>query len=570
MAFSSLPQEVLQQIISSQSPTFANLRNYSLVCRNFSNVAREALYKHVDLTFDERGDEDTDEKTERRQLQLLTSIASHAHIGSNVRTFKNFHPWRVSYMQDVTLGTEEGRPETIFQAARNMKFLTKASIVESPVAIEVINNLQSYSRLTDLTITGFKPEEYIWAPFPTALKSLHWTSPMRYGDQRSPPHTAGFLIKVVQSTCPALESLDISLRGRSGMVLEHLERTATSTPQYEHVKISEAPTLTKLRHFGLKYEKAYAAEQVELDVLILTFVTQHRHTLKSVSIPVKYGTITRETTNFVLKVCATLPCLTELSLVETTGTRGGEQGITGIEFLTELTSALASPAREIERLSITNIKDSFSPDVGKLFASWRSLKFLRLGDIEAEFGPYVIDGRLDFSSYAPEILGFIIALPQSLQELYLEINGSDFFVEHDSDFDFICTFAFRIFNSLANLHTCDIHAWISDFDGGLGFIPEKAVFYRRLPVSKSRAGLHTKELWTSRMDCVDQESYQKVTKRREVVEGYFEGEDAEDVWLGGYTNDGELQDSYVDHSWPGWVNKLDNYPMFRRSTLSIG
>jgi hypothetical protein len=75
MAFNTLPREIFQHIISCQAPGLENLRNYSLVCRYFGEVARAALWKDIDLTFDERGDEDANEKTERRQAQLLTSIA---------------------------------------------------------------------------------------------------------------------------------------------------------------------------------------------------------------------------------------------------------------------------------------------------------------------------------------------------------------------------------------------------------------------------------------------------------------------------------------------------------------
>jgi hypothetical protein len=111
--------------------------------------------------------------------------------------------------------------------------------------------------------------------------------------------------------------------------------------------------------------------------------------------------MTRETATFVLEVCAALPYLTELSLVETNCTCEGEQGITGLEFLMELTSPLASPTREIERLSITNIKEHYSPDIGRLFASWKSLNFLRLGDADMSTSPYANHGKLDFTSYQP-------------------------------------------------------------------------------------------------------------------------------------------------------------------------
>jgi hypothetical protein len=67
------------------------------------------------------------------------------------------------------------------------------------------------------------------------------------------------------------------------------------------------------------------------------------------------------------------------------------------------------------------------------------------------------------------------------------------------------------------------------------------------------------------MNCGYQGSDPRVTKWSEIVESDFEGEDAEEVWLGGYTNEGGWQDVDVDYSWPGWFNKLDNYPMFRRN-----
>lgn len=161
-----------------------------------------------------------------------------------------------------------------------------------------------------------------------------------------------------------------------------------------------------------------------------------------------------------------------------------------------------------------------------------------------------------------------MALPQSLQELYLEINGFNFFLEDTPDFDVICTFANNIFNRPAKLHTCDIQAWLPDDGNYMGdrYIPHKAVFYRRLSCLNYRADPRTKAFWTSRMDCGSEGGEPKVSKWSEVVEGIFEGEDAEEVWLDGYTSAGGWPEQHVDHSWPGWVNKVDNYPMFRKNT----
>jgi F-box-like len=79
MSFDSLPREILYQIISSQFPTFTDLWNYSLVCRRIGYIARAVMYRSIDLTVDDRGDEDADERTKRKQLQLLRAIASYVY-----------------------------------------------------------------------------------------------------------------------------------------------------------------------------------------------------------------------------------------------------------------------------------------------------------------------------------------------------------------------------------------------------------------------------------------------------------------------------------------------------------
>jgi len=157
---------------------------------------------------------------------------------------------------------------------------------------------------------------------------------------------------------------------------------------------------------------------------------------------------------------------------------------------------------------------------------------------------------------------FISELPESLQELYLEVNADDVCCDEDEDFDPFCCLGPRIFSCLPRLHTCDIHAWISNIDGGLGQLPEKSVHYRRLP-HKNGAELETrdtrtKDIWTSRMDSVYQGDYVKVSKDCEVAEDEdFCGEDAEEVWLDGFTSSGPSDDS--------WPNKdlVQAYPMYR-------
>jgi hypothetical protein len=71
----ALPAEVLHDIISHLSPNFVDLLTCSLVCRALWNVATATLYGHIDLDIDARYDEEAKEKTKRRQLRLLRSLA---------------------------------------------------------------------------------------------------------------------------------------------------------------------------------------------------------------------------------------------------------------------------------------------------------------------------------------------------------------------------------------------------------------------------------------------------------------------------------------------------------------
>jgi hypothetical protein len=84
MGLSTLPRETLHDIVSHLSLDFVDLRNCSLVCRALWEVSTAALYRNVDLSIDERGDEDSDDTSKRRQLRLLRSISEfvQSSIGS--------------------------------------------------------------------------------------------------------------------------------------------------------------------------------------------------------------------------------------------------------------------------------------------------------------------------------------------------------------------------------------------------------------------------------------------------------------------------------------------------------
>jgi hypothetical protein len=116
-------------------------------------------------------------------------------------------------------------------------------------------------------------------------------------------------------------------------------------------------------------------------------------------------------------------------------------------------------------------------------------------------------------------------------------------LDENEDFDGFCNFGNIIFKTLRRLHSCDIHAWISNIDGGLSDLCEKAVFYRRLHLEPNNK---IRDIWTSRMDSIYQDTGILVTKKRSILEleadeGEFEGKDADEVWLGGLISDAKGQ-----------------------------
>lgn len=101
-------------------------------------------------------------------------------------------------------------------------------------------------------------------------------------------------------------------------------------------------------------------------------------------------------------------------------------------------------------------------------------------------------------------------------------------------------------------------------------MPEKAVFYRRLPHEGHPPNPRIRTIWTSRMDSIYQHHDPAVTKSCVELTGDFDGEDSSEVWCDGLTakrpgpTGRGLRPDRPDYSWPAWVNKVNSYPMFRK------
>jgi len=158
----------------------------------------------------------------------------------------------------------------------------------------------------------------------------------------------------------------------------------------------------RLRHFGFDSPDTFRSGQDDrVDAAYLDFIAKHTETLTSLSVPIGYGLLTRQKLDFILKAATASPRLKSLKIVQR-GPGRAQGNVSEIQqLLVEPISTLASPKYELERFEMGDIGVPFSPEIGKMFASWKSLKFLKMGDAWNRNGPYGNGGRLDFRAYGP-------------------------------------------------------------------------------------------------------------------------------------------------------------------------
>lgn len=171
-----------------------------------------------------------------------------------------------------------------------------------------------------------------------------------------------------------------------------------------------------------------------------------------------------------------------------------------------------------------------------------------------------------------------------MEELYLEINGQNISCDHDDDhFNAMATLSKPVFTLLPLLHTFDIHAWVANEDGGQDSIPEKCMFYRRLPAA-SEDQTKVKEIFVSRVDCIYRKQDFYVELKKELVTAQetkpFSGRDAGGIWGNGFefkeksrprSSNGrrgrvkktETKKNDVDYTWPSYRDEVGWYEGYR-------
>jgi hypothetical protein len=295
-------------------------------------------------------------------------------------------------------------------AAQNMKYLSEASLSSNSLAAHIVANLPSYPLLAKLEIYGLKPEEHIWSMDPTSLTSLIWQLPQvwtsrRFGGRQiintpNPWDSAAFLLSVVETTCPDLESLDISYKDMSCFIVLPSalpEVSAARVEQYCKVQTAGTRHLERLQHFRFPYSHGSVEQQGTIENEFTGIIGRYGDSLSSITIPILRGSWNQNTLDFILKICGLLPRLKSLTLENKAMEGNGENSITSLDFFRTLTTDAATS--NIERFSIMNMHSPFSPAMGQLFCSWKKLKFLQIGDEDNSDGPYADDGRLDHYRY---------------------------------------------------------------------------------------------------------------------------------------------------------------------------
>lgn len=214
-----------------------------------------------------------------------------------VREFRNNKSWSYQEALDMTMHSDADL-NLLPLAGQNMKGLSKAVLMPNALAVSIISNLTDYSQLVELSVHGFFPNDHMWPIAPLALRKLVWDLPRDSFSNRETTAvaTVAQLIDIVEATCPALESLDIS--HSSNLMVEDYQELPKHNQQITRPNRTGQEGLTHIRHFGLGFRSGYvhgfddhqAVEQINSFV---GYVKRYAHTLNSITIPIPDGAWSR-------------------------------------------------------------------------------------------------------------------------------------------------------------------------------------------------------------------------------------------------------------------------------------
>lgn len=338
----------------------------------------------------------------------LIISCSNPKLGALVKTFNSY--WNLggyhSYRDNRDANSIDEENAIALSAAKNMVNLSRAELSHNHFGSQILDNLQNYPNLVDLRVCGFRPQDHMWGQAPVSLKKINWNMPRESMNHRelgpesyNAWDSAQLLIDVAATTCPGLESLGIIITHREDGAPGTSPPSTNAAQQYQSI-IPNTSRLPSLKHFSFHYNDYEYQNREKANLDMIDFISKHPH-ITSLSIDLGSVNGSRREPDL-LEVCRMLPNLKVISL--SSSHAATEQA--ALDFWSSITKGLASPAYEIESLSVRDLCCSFSPQLGSFFQSWKSLKSLRVGDKDNEYSAYGSDGRPQFKKYAPVCLLF--------------------------------------------------------------------------------------------------------------------------------------------------------------------
>ncbi|ORY14444.1 hypothetical protein BCR34DRAFT_599214 [Clohesyomyces aquaticus] len=541
MVANSVPLEILDNIIWRVAHDRSVLLNSCLVGHAWWEAATAVLYSKIELHIGYDWDGTQHRILKEGATTLMDTLALCVYsfaIGVIVTRHQiNFHsssPRLCAKVLTLHMRFDAPAPPSALgseflsfgevngdQLARNLRNLRSATLVDCLLSRHIIANLATYTRLTNLKLR-LSPNPQHWNIDSTSLKKLTWEVPCDIwiateDGARDCWSSAVHVLEIANTVFPDLVELNIANFPRMASDADphpFPPRTPSKTQEI---------TLPRLKNFRYQGD----VQENERDS-ILRFLQTIQGSLTTLSMKFGFDALNQNQIEYLPHILSAAP---KLKVLEIPSRYPREERWQSHVLPVWSESTRASPTNGIEYFQMWDIGCSFSLEHGRLFSGWDSLKVLKLGAPLFEHDEH--DGRPHFDEVAPGLMDFVKDLPQSIEELYVELDNSGVVADDDEDFDPVAELPAEIFQSLLRLRILDINAWIADIDRSTGYIPEKAVVCRRCRNEDDPDNNSKKTVWISRLECIYQEGYASVTESAIDLEGDFQGRDEQEPWLGG-------------------------------------
>jgi hypothetical protein len=280
--------------------------------------------------------------------------------------------------QFLTFDQEDGE-----QAARNMRHLSKATLVDCELTYHIIANIPAYSQLTQVALRlGAEPQRWVNIST-TTVEKLQWEVLYHFSDDKG---TAASILHIVGAVFLEVRELDISNSPKENFDAPSspVPRTAANTEQ--------SVILQQLRSFS--YSRRVSSDQERK--LILLFLKNNNRTLVSLNITVGFADFSQGTMAYIQRVVAAVPNLKSLAIPTPKWKTWTSHKL---PIWSDFTSQSGSELLGVEFFEMRDIECSLSREIGHFFSGWSSLRVLKMR--VPLYEAHAHDGRPHFDTVAP-------------------------------------------------------------------------------------------------------------------------------------------------------------------------